>query len=455
MACARFKTLLSRYIDGRLSADETRLVEEHLSGCPDCSRELQALREARELIRSKERLSPPPDMDFSFSKRLGDLNQAWHPMSSPYARPLAAAVVLVCCAAFLYLTAPLAVVSNPQGTVKVYLAKKNEWIMMEGSCRVGRRDIVKTFQGSQVDIAMPRVCSIRLKSNTEVSVGQLGSRITGSDIRYSVTKGKILVFHRQGAFARNPFRIETPHAVNTALGTDFMVSVIPAAQKTWVGVLDGSVTVKSLASPIAGVTVRAGQKTEVYAGRLPESPTALMDEEWNEIQELYQIGEKPQVALLISTGEHRARELLRPCPLFISDNKDSPIPALLKETVGVFNQAIREKSAEKHLEAIGRFEDIVATFPDKKYDPQFLLFIGAYYYYLGRYEDAIDSFEKVASGYPDSPFASLAYAVMGIVYEEKLNDPPKALSAYQTILSKYPESPETAEARLGISRISR
>ena len=299
------------------------------------------------------------------------------------------------------------------------------------------------------------ICSMKLKSNTEMKIDRLGSRMLGGDILYTVTKGKALIFHDQKVLKNSEFKIETPETVNTAIGTDFMVNVLPEMNKTWVGVLDGSVMVKSLGHPLEGVMVNSGQKTEVSGRNLPLVPQALADEEWAQMQELYQIGVKPQVALLISTGEDRVRELLRPCSIYISDRKNSQIPDILRETVVIFNQAIKEKNKAKHLEAISKFEEILESFPNKKYDVQFLLFIGAYYNYLGEYQEAIDTFENAVLRYPDSHLASLAQCATGVIYEEGLLDKKKALESYRKVLLKYPNSPEASFARSGIDHLTK
>ena len=46
----RLRTLLSSYIDGEVSAQEARRVDEHLAGCAECRRELQELRATVELL---------------------------------------------------------------------------------------------------------------------------------------------------------------------------------------------------------------------------------------------------------------------------------------------------------------------------------------------------------------------------------------------------------------------
>ncbi|BDD10554.1 hypothetical protein FUAX_29860 [Fulvitalea axinellae] len=45
MNCEDIGALLPDYIDGRLTEEETKRVEEHTASCPDCGKELEALRE--------------------------------------------------------------------------------------------------------------------------------------------------------------------------------------------------------------------------------------------------------------------------------------------------------------------------------------------------------------------------------------------------------------------------
>ena len=239
-----------------------------------------------------------------------------------------------------------------------------------------------------------------------------------------------------------------------------MLEAMPAFEKTWVGVLEGVVKVQSLKLPAglspekAAVYVKSRFKTEVFKGETPKRPKMMIEDEWLSLEELYSIGKKPQVALLISAGSTRTRELLSMAPLYISDKKPSVLPDKLKEIAEVCNQAVKESSPDKHAEAIKQFEKLLKDYPNPQYEGQFLLFIATYYEYLYQHEKAIETFQKVISKYPKSPLASIAQCAIGIIYEERLENKPKAEEAYRKVLSLYPASPEAEEAEAGLKRLS-
>lgn len=58
--CDQMKEALSAYADGELSADETRVVEEHLASCPSCAEDLKTMNEIEQRLRrfSKEEGAP-------------------------------------------------------------------------------------------------------------------------------------------------------------------------------------------------------------------------------------------------------------------------------------------------------------------------------------------------------------------------------------------------------------
>jgi cytochrome c-type biogenesis protein CcmH/NrfG len=294
---------------------------------------------------------------------------------------------------------------------------------------------------------------MRIKENAEIRVANLTRRRLHGVASFYVKQGGVLV-DIETSFRGSQFKILTPTAEAKALGTKFVVDVEDErSEKTWVGVLEGSVEVKSAYEPPRyamakrSVVVQAGEKTEVAPDAVPRTPQRLMEREWQRMQELYRIGRKPQVALLVSTGIYRVRELLRPCPLYISDEEPRTIPPLLEEALNAINEALQNKDREKHREAIATLEKIVEEYPDPRYNPQFLLFIAAYYNYLGMYQEAIDVLEEVLRGYPESSLASLAQCAIGVIYEEGMHDTQKATEAYQKVLRDYPHSPETWMAK--------
>ena len=56
---AGVRTLLSSYVDGEVSDAEARQVEDHLSSCAECRRDLETLRMSVELLRALPALDPP------------------------------------------------------------------------------------------------------------------------------------------------------------------------------------------------------------------------------------------------------------------------------------------------------------------------------------------------------------------------------------------------------------
>ena len=119
-------------------------------------------------------------------------------------------------------------------------------------------------------------------------------------------------------------------------------------------------------------------------------------------------------------------------------------------------EAIETHDPAKHLEGIKILEKIVQEHPNAKYNAQLMLYIGAYYEYISYHKQAIRAFEKVIIEYPNSTMASIAKCAIGVIYEEKLNDPSRANAVYRLVLDKYPNSLEAiwAEEKLGIKKVS-
>lgn len=59
-ACTGIQQQLSAYIDGALTGEERRRIEEHLSSCGKCSATLADLRKTGDLLRNLDEVEPPP-----------------------------------------------------------------------------------------------------------------------------------------------------------------------------------------------------------------------------------------------------------------------------------------------------------------------------------------------------------------------------------------------------------
>ena len=325
-----------------------------------------------------------------------------------------AATVIFTFFGYMYLFAPIyPTVSNVKGVVKIYHSAKNEWEIIEKPrMTLAKNDIVKTFDDGQADVVLSNIYHIRMKNDSEMSLTSANSRVIKGNIRYMLTQGKVFAYYRKVASQKKPLEIETPQANTSALGTDFMVQTMPSMEKTYVGVLDGVVRVTGLEAVGFGkveprsVLVEAGERTTVRLGQGPSKPRRLMEDELLELEELYRIGTKPQVALLISTGKTRVRELLSLTPLYISSEKPAVLSDQIEKIARAFSKAIREGGKQKYKDNISQFEDLVNKYPNPKYDVQFLLFIGAYYEYADEHEKAIATFQRVIDQYPKSSLAA-------------------------------------------------
>ena len=387
-----------------------------------------------------------------------NLKDALLPEPLVLVRAMASLVIVVSVGIYIYATQPSCPGLEAKTGIVMVQGIKDAMLKEAGRdyrFRVG--DIVTAQTGAQADIVLSNRYAIRLKEGSMIKIAKLTPRFGSGKADFQLIEGKVLISVEPG-FKGSKFAVDTPTATTVALGTKFAVDASKGEkERTQVSVLQGRVQVKSRYSPerllIAKqiVTVGAGQKTEVYADATPEPPQRLVEKEWFQMEELYQIGRKARVILLIKNAPDRVIQFLKPCPIYISDEKPREIPPILEKAVSMTAEAIKTSDRAKHLESIKLLERIVREHPNSKYNVQFMLYIGAYYEYLSCHKDAIKMFEKVLLKYPDSPLASMAECAIGIIYQEKLSDPRRANEAYKIVLEKYPNSLEAiwVENRLG------
>jgi TolA-binding protein len=371
----------------------------------------------------------------------------------------AIAAILLCAATYLFLAPKKPVVTNVSGTVKVFRGDGNSGEFVTKDLKLNKGDVVKTFEEGSADIVSGEY-HLRLKGSTEIRLDTLNGKISNAPVEYTLKAGDLLAFYKKAMGNVKEFHIDTPQAAVSVLGTDFMVGMAPGTGDTWVGVMTGlvKVTGKEMAGGLnvqKEVLVKPGEKTVVGKGKAPGAPEKMLGEELMSMSELYGLGKRTKVALIISSGEGRTRELLASTSLYITDKADSKLSRDMKGIVSDLNKALKERSKEKYRENIDKFEKLISGNPDPEYEFQFLLFIGAYYSHIGDYEGAIRSFRKGIDKYPLSSLVSIARCAIGLISEEKLLRRDEAIAEYNAILLKYPGSPEAYEAARGIERLKK
>ncbi len=108
MRCEEVREILPEYSVGALKRRKVRDVERHLEICPDCRRELAALRKVGEMVESLPLEKPPADIWDSIAVRIEAESQArgevlWRRWLKPKLIPAWATLALMGLIAWIYL----------------------------------------------------------------------------------------------------------------------------------------------------------------------------------------------------------------------------------------------------------------------------------------------------------------------------------------------------------------
>jgi len=58
MTCQDYKEMIMGYLDNELESDQSKDLEKHMAGCPQCSKELQELRKLKEITEGVTLVEP-------------------------------------------------------------------------------------------------------------------------------------------------------------------------------------------------------------------------------------------------------------------------------------------------------------------------------------------------------------------------------------------------------------
>ncbi len=337
-----------------------------------------------------------------------------------------------------------------QGQVMVQTNSQTSPFQLIPKHSLAEGDTLRTGESGWTILELENGYQIQLNPNAEIFVKELKPRFLPGKTVFYLKSGQTLVSIGGPKHVRYPLEIVTPNAFARAMGTQFMVSAPTGLN------LDSSIRVLSGTVQVGQVThdrtvrgsqrfVRAGEETEVSRTSKDPSVRQMAAETRLELEELFQFSRKSRAILLIGMGQNRFRELLKPCAIYLriqsSDENVSSIAVVARE----IQDAVESDDQERHLAAVERLEDKIEKQSELSRAP-LLLFTGAYYYYLEEYQDAARIFSDVSLKYPRSGYASLALLAEAAVQNEKLANVEKAKLLAREILSRYPESPEAAEA---------
>lgn len=120
----------------------------------------------------------------------------------------------------------------------------------------------------------------------------------------------------------------------------------------------------------------------------------------------------------------------------------------------VYEMSYADYTGGQYDLAITGFEAYIKQFPTSPLADEAQLNIGNSYYGAGRFQEAVTALQKVISDYPEADSVSPAYYKLGQSYE-RLNQPDLARKAYETLMQRFPNSPENFLAKQALDRMSR
>ena len=462
MKCSKITEKLYRYVDKEISGEELQIVEEHIKECIYCKERIDHYRKVNDIIKGMEQIKESKSFEDRFKERLSQvieekeareqrkinlLEKIKDFFAFKYIPRIAVGLVslfFVINVIGNYMEKDVPVVSNVKGEAYVYNTEKAIWNKIKKNMKIKETNILKTNKGAQLDIEVKNKYYVRLKEKTQIKVSKIGKKNLNSNTKLTVENGNLLVDIAEG-FKGSKFKVQGTKGEVQALGTKFLVSVVENKDNMAVMVAEGKVKFREIGNEMKfgeEHIVETGMRYEIGQQVTNKDVMPLIDEQWEQIAEIYMLGEKTKIALLISMTEDRVRQLLMPCPIFISDEEPRTIPIQIEEVAKNIKKAIEKGENTLHEQAIIGLIDVINQMSETKYNVQILLFVGAYYRYISKYEKAIEIFDLIEKQYSTDNLVSLAVCAKALIYEEDLVQIEKAKEEYRKIRMQYSGSLE-------------
>jgi outer membrane protein assembly factor BamD len=152
------------------------------------------------------------------------------------------------------------------------------------------------------------------------------------------------------------------------------------------------------------------------------------------------------VSLLVAAG------LLAGCGSFFGSKTEAPESNDPADVIYGKANTLADKG--KYADAARAYEEVDINHPYSQEARKAILMAAYSYYKAGKYDDAISAADRYMTLHPGTSEAPLAQDIIAKSYYDRLLDPKrdqtfgrKALTAYETLLQRYPESRYAGEAR--------
>ena len=177
------------------------------------------------------------------------------------------------------------------GDVEVLPKGETEWKPAEEGMALDEGYSIRSGPDSKAVAVFAEKIIMAVEPESEVGLEKLQkSRRTGINFKMNLDKGQLWNDVGKLGSKRSKFYVETPQAVTGVRGTVFTVHVSPDS-KTKVGVVEGSVDVRTIGLTIMPTVVGENTMTEVSANVAPEAPSTISEDylaQWDEYKSKFQ-----------------------------------------------------------------------------------------------------------------------------------------------------------------------
>lgn len=444
------ETLMSFYHDGEVNRWQADRIESILKRSEVYQHQQADYRKIKILYTQMEE----PELSFDFDLRLErklarglerkvEKRLIWRPVLAP--------VLAVIVAGFGFLIAypifqgsPL-YASSVYGAVKIFEPSTSTWTPLISGFKFKEGQRLRTEAGGSLDLTLKDKVTLRVKENSEIELQKLFRSRQKGHLVIQQSNGKVLA-GLSPKFKGSELSVDTPYGSANAYGTLFLVEVNPAVLATRVMALEGIVELTDLRrtkiQPLPPQT--EALLTEAQINPAQPIPAARRAE----IEELLSLPvshkEKAKgileenLSLLLLASPGRVKEFLENPR--IKTQRTFPI---LTETIQHARERIMKADQENqpalYDEAIRDLEEFMEIYldPNLQFKPHISFFIGATYYSLGRYKEALKSFAQLTT-LSDPEWRALGHKARALVYE-RLQEPSSALEEHQAAKAIAPK----------------
>lgn len=290
---------MNRYLSGLLTEKQKAEFERHLALCPDCQVRVKQQKELEVTLRGFGQLTQPsvekvneaataimaqikqPERVKEAVKHSKPLWNEWFDFSRPMAwGPALAGILLVIVASWMVLgpasLSPVKIARLVGDSLEVQSSGESTQHTLNRGGKLKAGDQVKTGPGTRLALLLGNSGEIWLEQNSKLKI------LPGTGNALELESGKLwVVLDKKQPM---PFRVKTPAGIVTALGTEFVIQILPD-DKMMVACMRHSVSVKN---DKGSVVVPSGQKTYASSQTAPHSPMPLSGfEDWRKAIDLY------------------------------------------------------------------------------------------------------------------------------------------------------------------------